>query len=73
MSLYIWWMVAFLAFLAFEIITPGTFFFLCFSVGALFASVSVLVGNLLFGSIIIFCIFSLLSILLIRPLLIKYF
>ncbi|WP_413853743.1 NfeD family protein [Candidatus Ruminimicrobium bovinum] len=73
MSLYIWWMIAFLAFLAFEIITPGTFFFLCFSVGALFAAIAVLVGNSLFTSIIIFCIFSLLSIFLIRPSVIKYF
>lgn len=73
MSLYIWWMVAFLAFLSIEIITPGTFFFLCFSVGALFASISALISNSLFVSIIIFCVFSLFSIFLIRPLLIKYF
>ena len=73
MSLYIWWMIAFLAFLSIEIITPGTFFFLCFSVGALFASFSILISNSLFISIIIFCVFSLFSIFLIRPLLIKYF
>jgi len=73
MSLYIWWMVAFLAFLAIEIITPGTFFFLCFSVGALFATTAILLGTSLFISIIIFCIFSLLSIFSIRPLLVKYF
>ena len=73
MSLYIWWMVAFLAFLAIEIITPGTFFFLCFSVGALFATTAILLGTSLFTSIIIFCIFSLLSIFSIRPLLVKYF
>jgi membrane protein implicated in regulation of membrane protease activity len=66
-------MVAFLAFLAIEIITPGTFFFLCFSVGALFATTAILLGTSLFTSIIIFCIFSLLSIFSIRPLLVKYF
>jgi len=73
MSLYIWWTVAFLAFLAIEIITPGTFFFLCFSVGALFSATAILLGTSLFTSIIIFCIFSFLSIFIIRPLLIKYF
>ena len=73
MSLYILWMVLFLAFLSFEIVTPGTFFFLCFSVGCLFATVAVLIGSSFFASIIVFCFFSLISIFLIRPLLIKYF
>lgn len=63
------WMFLFLVFLGIEIVTTGVFFFLCFSTGALFAMMFSLLGFGFQVSAIVFCIVSVLSILLIRPLL----
>lgn len=66
------WMFLFLVFLGIEIVTTGVFFFLCFSTGALFAMMVSLFGFSFRVSAIVFCIVSVLSILLIRPFLKMY-
>ncbi|MBQ3834707.1 MAG: NfeD family protein [Elusimicrobia bacterium] len=66
------WLFLFLIFLGVEMITPGVFFFLCFSVGAVFAMATSLLGFSYQTSIIVFCIVSAISIFFIRPLLKKY-
>ncbi len=66
------WLILFLVCLGIEMVTPGTFFFLCFSIGAVFAMAASLFG---FGyqiSIVVFCIASVISMFFIRPLLKKY-
>lgn len=67
MTWYIW-LFLFLIFLAFEIMTTGIFFFLCFSTGALFAMLFSLLGASFQTELIIFCVVSLASLLLIKPL-----
>ncbi|GAB1402731.1 NfeD family protein [Elusimicrobiota bacterium] len=71
LSWYIW-LFLFLVFLGVEIITTGVFYFLCFSTGALFAMLFSLLGASFTVELIVFCTVSLVSILLIRPLLKKY-
>lgn len=71
MSWYIW-MFVFLLCLGLEIVTPGIFFFLCFSTGAMFAMIFSLLGAGIQTEIIVFSCASLVSILLIRPLLKRY-
>lgn len=66
------WLILFLVFLGLEIMTTGVFFFLCFSTGALFAMLFSLLGATFQVELIVFCIVSLASILLIRPLFKKY-
>ena len=66
------WLVLFLVFLGIEMLTPGVFFFLCFSVGSVFAMAAALVGFSYQTAIIIFCAVSVISIFFIRPLLKKY-
>ena len=66
------WLILFLVFLGLEIMTTGVFFFLCFSTGALFAMLFSLLGANFQTELIIFCIVSLASILLIRPLFKRY-
>ncbi len=66
------WMFLFLVFLGIEIVTTGVFFFLCFSTGALFAMMFSLLGFNFQICAIVFCAVSVLSILLIRPLLKMY-
>jgi len=70
--LWYFWLFAFLAFLGIEIITTGVFFFLCFSLGSLFAMMVSLVGASDYVSIIVFCVVSLVSVLFIRPVMKKY-
>ncbi len=67
------WLILFLVFIGIEIITTGIFFFLCFSVGALFAMMSALLGFDYQVAIVVFCVVSVLSVLLIRPFLKIYF
>lgn len=67
MTWYIW-LIAFLVFLGLEILTPGIFFFLCFSTGALFSMLVSLLGATFQTELIIFCAISLGSLLIIRPL-----
>ena len=66
------WLILFLVFLGLEIMTTGVFFFLCFSTGALFAMLFSLLGASFQVELIVFCIVSLASILLIRPLFKRY-
>lgn len=67
MTWYIW-LIAFLVFLGLEIITPGVFFFLCFSTGAVFSMLASLLGATFQTELIIFCVISVASLLIIRPL-----
>ena len=71
MTWYIW-LIVFLVFLGLEIMTTGIFFFLCFSTGALFSMLFSLLGASFQVELIVFCVVSLASILLIRPLFKKY-
>lgn len=66
------WLISFLVFLGVEILTPGVFFFLCFSVGSVFAMAAALLGFNYQTAIIVFCVVSVISIFFIRPLLKKY-
>ncbi len=66
------WMFLFLVFLGIEIGTPGIFYFVCLSAGALFAMLASLLGASFNVELIVFCAVSLSSILFIRPLLKKY-
>lgn len=66
------WLVLFLVFLGIEMVTPGVFFFLCFSVGTVFAMAVSLLGFNYQTAIIVFCVVSVISIFFIRPLLKKY-
>lgn len=66
------WLILFLVFLGLEIMTTGVFFFICFSTGALFAMLFSLLGASFQVELIVFCVISLASILLIRPLFKKY-
>ncbi len=66
------WLIVFLVSLGIEIITTGVFFFLCFSIGALFAMTCSLLGMPEYISAIVFCVVSVLSILFIRPFMTKY-
>lgn len=67
MTWYIW-LISFLVFLGLEVLTPGIFFFLCFSTGALFSMLASLLGSTFQTELIIFCAISLGSLLIIRPL-----
>ncbi len=66
------WLTLFLVFLGIEMVTPGMFFFLCFSVGAIFAMTATLLGFYYVVSVIVFCVISVISIFFIRPLLKRY-
>ena len=66
------WLFLFLLFLGIEIITTGLFFALCFSFGALIAMTVSLFGVSSIISAIIFCVVSLISVIVIRPLMKKY-
>ncbi|MFA7074780.1 MAG: NfeD family protein [Endomicrobiaceae bacterium] len=70
--LWYFWLFAFLAFLGIEMITTGVFFFLCFSLGSLFAMMVSLLGASDYFSIIVFCAVSLVSVFFIRPVMKKY-
>jgi len=65
-----WGAVAILLLVA-ELLT-STFYVLCFSVGALAAMTASLMGGGLYAQLAAFAIFSLLSIMLVRPFVIKY-
>ncbi len=66
------WLFLFLLFLGIEIITTGLFFSLCFSFGALIAMTSSLFGATNVVSAVIFCVVSLICVIVIRPLMKKY-
>lgn len=66
------WLFLFLVFLGIEIITTGLFFSLCFSFGALVAMTCSLLGTTSMTSAIVFCVVSLICVIIVRPLMKKY-
>lgn len=53
-------------------LSSGDFFIICFSIGAVFAIISAVVGLSIYWQIFIFAIFSLLSVIFIRPVALRY-
>ena len=53
-------------------LSSGDFFIICFSIGAVFGLLSALLGLNIFGQILLFALFSLLSIFLVRPVALRY-
>ena len=53
-------------------LSSGDFFIICFSIGAVFAIISAICGLGIYWQIFIFAIFSLLSVLFIRPVALRY-
>ena len=53
-------------------LSSGDFFIICFSIGAVFAIVSAVLGLSIYWQIFIFAIFSLLSVLFVRPVALRY-
>ena len=56
------WLFLFLLFLGIEIVTTGLFFSLCFSFGALIAMTCSLLGTTTTTSAIVFCLVSLICV-----------
>lgn len=53
-------------------LSSGDFFIICFSIGAVFGLLSALLGLNVYGQILLFTLFSLLSIFLVRPVALRY-
>ena len=53
-------------------LSSGDFFIICFSIGAVFALISAVVGLSIYWQIFIFAIFSLLSVLFVRPVALRW-
>ena len=53
-------------------LSSGDFFIICFSIGAVFAIISAVCGLSIYWQIFIFAIFSLLSVLFVRPVALRY-
>ena len=53
-------------------LSSGDFFIICFSIGAVFAVISEVCGLSIYWQIFIFAIFSLLSVIFIRPIALRY-
>ena len=53
-------------------LSSGDFFIICFSIGAVFALISALVGLSIYWQIFIFAVFSLLSVLFVRPVALRW-
>ena len=72
MSIWFWWVVAALVFIILEIFTSG-FAVACFSVGCLAAAVSAAIAPHTFWlQVLLFAVFSVLAIIFVRPLVLKY-
>jgi membrane protein implicated in regulation of membrane protease activity len=54
-------------------LTAGDFFIMCFSIGAVFASVAAAVGLGFYTQLVFFAIFTLISLFLVRPVALRYF
>ena len=52
--------------------TAGDFFIICFSIGAVFAIIGAIVGLNVYWQIFIFAVFSLLSVLFVRPVALRW-
>lgn len=70
--LFHFWLAMTLLFLVMELFSGG-FFIVCFSLGALVSMIAVLFGISFYGQLAIFAVFSVLSLLVIRPVAVKYF
>lgn len=70
--LFHFWLAMTLLFLVMELFSGG-FFIVCFSLGALVSMIAVLFGISFYGQLAIFAVFSILSLLVIRPVAVKYF
>ena len=70
--LFQFWLAMTLLFLVMELFTGG-FFIICFSLGALSSLIAVFLGASFYGQLAVFAIFSILSLLVLRPLAVKYF
>lgn len=53
-------------------LSSGDFFIICFSIGAVFALISAVVGLSIYWQIFIFAVFSLLSVLFVRPVALRW-
>ena len=53
-------------------LSSGDFFIICFSIGAVFAIISAVVGLSIYWQIFIFALFSLLSVLFVRPVALRW-
>ena len=53
-------------------LSSGDFFIICFSIGAVFAIITAVIGLNVYWQIFIFAIFSLLSVLFVRPVALRY-
>lgn len=69
--LFHFWLAMTLLFLVMELFSGG--FIVCFSLGALVSMIAVLFGISFYGQLAIFAVFSVLSLLVIRPVAVKYF
>jgi membrane protein implicated in regulation of membrane protease activity len=71
-NLWLFWTIIGVVCLILEL-SSGTFFILCFAIGAVFSLISSLVGITSFGlQVLIFSVFSALSIFFVRPFALKY-
>lgn len=71
-NLWLFWTIIGVVCLIFEL-SSGTFYILCFAIGAVFSLISSLVGITSFGlQVLIFSVFSALSIFFVRPFALKY-
>ena len=72
-SQHVWqlWAVIAVVCLILELMA-GDFFIICFSIGAVFGLLSALLGLNIYGQILLFALFSLLSIFLVRPVALRY-
>lgn len=53
-------------------LSSGDFFIICFSIGAVFAIISAVIGLNVYWQIFIFAVFSLLSVMFVRPVALRY-
>ncbi len=53
-------------------LSSGDFFIICFSIGAVFSLISAVLGLNIYWQILVFAIFSLLSVLFVRPVALRY-
>ncbi|MCS7231782.1 MAG: NfeD family protein [Elusimicrobiota bacterium] len=67
------WLIFAVLFFIIEILTPGIFLFSCFSIGAIMAFFSSYFTKSVILQSVVFCVFSVISIYLLRPLLFKFF
>ncbi len=54
-------------------LTAGDFFILCFSIGAVFAALTDMIGGGIYLQLLAFAIFTLVSLFLVRPVALRYF